>query len=89
MRGAHAQVEHLLFAFLLFFFGLHVLISMVFADMGSVLTKLLRATYGAVGWIRGFYELVDSHITAVFTESQDEDANVMTLETLRPLEPCS
>ena len=35
-----------------------------------------------MGGFARFYELLDSHITAVYVESQDEDVNVMTLETL-------
>ena len=73
---------HLWFLFCCLLFCLHVLISMVFADMGSVLTKLLRATNGAAGWIHAVLRALDSQLTAVYAESPDEDVNVMTLETL-------
>ena len=79
----HTAPAHLFFAFCCLLFGLHVLISMVFCRHGICVDET-SVRHVWCSWVdsRGFTKHVDSHITAVYAESQDEDANVMTLETL-------
>ena len=47
------------FVLLLYFLSVFMCRSQwFFADMGSVLTKLLRTTYGATGWIRAVHSSI-------------------------------
>ena len=74
---------HRLFRFCCLLFGLHVLISMwCFPTWDLCSRNFCAPRVVQPGGFARFYELVDSQLTAEYAESPDEDANVMTLETL-------